>query len=183
MNSLNSPLFQLPEDATLRELLALPDPWLEDLRQLSWAFFRDCRDLLNREHFLNPTFAGSGPIGGADADLIVERCLIEIKTTVHPSLNAQLLYQMLGYVLLDFDDRFELEEVAVYMSRQSTLVRWTLLDLIETLAEKPVQLATLRQEFEEVVRRAGLQLTSTGLLASGRPVVLRFPPDGRRRRT
>ncbi len=40
--------------------------------------------------------AGSGEIGGADADLIAGGCLVDIKTTVDPRFRRnRLLYQVL----------------------------------------------------------------------------------------
>lgn len=171
--TVNSPLLALPDGAGVGEFLELAGPWLEDLRQLSWAFFRECGELLAREHVLNPTFAGSSLIGGADADFIVERCLAEVKTTIDPVLRSLLVYQLLGYVLLDFDDRFRLDEVAVYMSRQSILVRWPLQPFMEALAGGPVNIPSVRQDFEGVVRDAKLAVSLADLLASGRMVHLR----------
>jgi len=170
--TVNSPLLALPEGAGVGELLELAGAWLGDLRQLSWGFFRECGELLAREHVLNPTFAGSGLIGGADADFIVERCLVEVKTTIDPVLRSLLVYQLLGYVLLDFDNRFRLDEVAVYMSRQSILVRWPLQPFMEALAGRPVNIPSVRQDFEGVVRDAKLAVSLADLLASGRMVHL-----------
>ncbi len=51
----------------------------------------------------NPIFAGSHDVNGADADLIVDGCLIDIKTTIDPTrLDREWVYQLLGYVLLDY---------------------------------------------------------------------------------
>lgn len=166
----NSPLLGLPKRAGVGKFLDLADPWLDDLRWLSWAFFRECRELLAREHVLNPRFAGSSLIGGADADFVVERCLVEVKTTIKPVLRSLLVYQMLGYVLLDFDDRFSLDEVAVYMSRQSTLVRWPLQAFMEALAGEPVSLPVIRRDFERMLSSAGLAVSLADILASGRMV-------------
>ncbi len=177
--TLNSPLYALPEKAGIEELLAVVDPWRDDLRGLSWGFFGTCQDLLGRDYVLNPTFAGSGLIGGADGDLIVDRCLIEVKTTTAPALRSQLLYQMLGYVLLDFDDRYALDEVGVYMSRQSALVRWRVEEFLEALAGEPVKLAKARTEFEVAVKAAGLQISWADLLETGRPIVFRSPQRSR----
>lgn len=154
--AVNSPILALPDSSGVRELLTLADPWLQDLRHLSRAFFRAFGALIAQPHVLNPTFAGSGVIGGADADFVVGRSLIEVKTTIDPVLRSILLWQILGYVLLDFDDHFHIDEVGVYMSRQALLVRWPLQTFMEQLAGRPMDLATARRDFERMLRGAGL---------------------------
>ena len=100
---INSPLYELKKDATLADLLALgSDPAIDDLRALSRLFYERHGELTERAAIPNPMFAGNVDIGGADADLIVENCLIELKTTTKPDFERKvLLYQLLGYVLLD----------------------------------------------------------------------------------
>jgi len=51
--------------------------------------------------FLNPIFgAASSLVGGADADLFIDGCLIDIKTTKHLGLEGDNLLQLVGYYLL-----------------------------------------------------------------------------------
>ena len=57
------------------------DVAVADLCALSWAFHDRFADLLGRRAAFNPSFAGSRDVGGADADLILDGCLIDIKTT------------------------------------------------------------------------------------------------------
>lgn len=108
----------------------------------------------------NPLFAGSGEIGGADADLIAAGCLIDVKTTVVPKFSkTRLLYQLLGYVLLDYEDAYRIRSVAIYLSRQALLVRWPLQPLVAMLVGgKAPSLSELRGSFREAVlaARAGL---------------------------
>jgi len=105
-------------------------------------------------------FAGSGEIGGADADLIAAGCLIDVKTTVVPKFSkTRLLYQLLGYVLLDYEDAYRIRSVAIYLSRQALLVRWPLQPLVAMLVGgKAPSLSELRGSFREAVlaARAGL---------------------------
>ena len=152
--AINSPLYSLHPDATLGELLALPDPlWIEDLCALAGVFFDGFAELTTVPAILNPKFAGSRDIGGADADLIVDGCLIELKTTIRPQLRKELLYQLLGYVLLDYDDEYEIDAAAVYLSRQATLVHWDLQVLLGALLETDeLSLPALREEFRSAVR-------------------------------
>lgn len=50
---------------------------------------------------LNPTFgAASALVGGADADLILDDCLVDVKTTKEPRLDIRDFYQLVGYYLL-----------------------------------------------------------------------------------
>jgi hypothetical protein len=68
----------------------------------------DLRNLINLvtpltfrvEHhcLLNPTFgAASFLVGGADADLVIDNTIIDIKTTKEPRLQADHFYQIIGY--------------------------------------------------------------------------------------
>lgn len=50
---------------------------------------------------LNPTFgAASALVGGADADLILDDCMVDVKTTKEPRLDIRDFYQLVGYYLL-----------------------------------------------------------------------------------
>jgi len=107
-------------------------PWLDDLRALSWLFFDRQHDLLSSSATLNPRFAGSHDAGGADADLIVGTCLIELTTQVRPLAPAKL-WQLHAYALLDYDDRYRLDSVGIYLARWGTLIRWSLSEFVSLL--------------------------------------------------
>ena len=52
-----------------------------------------------------PSFDGSAFVGGADADLIVDGCLYDVKTTMKPRRGLpRSVRQLLGYALLDWND-------------------------------------------------------------------------------
>ena len=151
---INSPLFQLADGATLADLLALvPAIWIEDLCELSRLFAPHVTEFARQPLVLNPFFTGSGEIGGADADLIAASCLVDIKTTVDPKFSRnRLLYQVLGYVLLDYDDAYAIDSIGIYLSRQGLLVRWPLAPLLETLlAGEKASLRELRSSFRDAV--------------------------------
>ena len=150
--------FDLEPRRTVQDFLAIAeDHWLVDLRSLSWAAYDTLGDLLLRPAVVNPTFAGSADVGGADADLILDNCLVEIKTTRQPRGVGGWLYQLLGYALLDYPDRFQIRTVALYLARQSTFVRWPLDELLYTMAGGTVApLAELRGELLEVLKREKL---------------------------
>jgi len=173
--AINSPLFALKGGGTDRDdLLALAPPvWVDDLCALSRAFVPHLAEFSREPLHLNPTFAGSGLVGGADADLIAGHCLIDVKTTVDPKFaRKRLLYQLLGYVLLDFDDSYAIDAVGIYLSRQSLLVRWQLAALLETLLdERQASLAEMRASFRDAVTAgagdAAAAVVSLGELEQG----------------
>lgn len=149
-----SPLIFPSPKTTVNELLATAEShWVDDLCTLSWAFYDEHSDLSSQRTTLNPTFDGSRDMGGADADLIVDGCLIDIKTTINPKLSANWLYQLLGYVLLDYNDRYEIEKVSIYFARQQKLAEWSLESLLRNLSvnEAP-PLNELRRQFRDEVK-------------------------------
>ena len=153
-SDVNSPLFELGPTLSLDSVLGLPArAFIEDLGRLSSMFHETCGHLLADEATLNPTFDGSALIGGADADLIVDGCLLEIKTTVRPeTLPRDVLYQLLGYVLLDFSNAYGIGSVGVYMSRQGEIVSWPLAELLPQLAgAESADLPGLRRSFETLL--------------------------------
>lgn len=148
-----SPLVEPGPARTAHELLArVPDAWVDDLRELSWAFFESQEELVRgaREKALGPTFDGSLDVGGADADMIIDGLLVDVKTTVTAKIAAEMLHQLVGYTLLDYSDRYAVREVAVYLSRQRRLVRWPLDGLLKDLGATR-GLPELREKFAAVV--------------------------------
>jgi len=134
-------------DVRTTPLLAIAQPhWVDDLCALSWAFYARCGDLLARSQdvVLNPTFDGSVAIGGADADLALDHCLIDINTTVKPRIEPTWLYQLLGYVLLDYSDRYRMREVALYLARQALPLRWPIGELLPQKAAVEVEAGRVR---------------------------------------
>lgn len=84
----------------------------------------------NRCYF-NPTFGeGSIIVGGADADLIIDNTLIDIKVTKHLKLERVYINQLLGYYILSLiggindnpKDR-SIENIGLYFARHGKL--WT----------------------------------------------------------
>lgn len=81
--------------------------------------------------YFNPTFgAGSILVGGADADLIIDNTLIDIKATKNLKLEREHLNQVLGYYILSLiggvndnpSDR-PIENIGLYFARHGEL--WT----------------------------------------------------------
>jgi len=164
----NSPLAFASVVVSFRRnfLLDLVSPeWVDDVVAQSYAFYESQSDLCCRRAVLNPTFEGSRDVGGADADLIVNRCLIDIKSTLRPAVSRHLLYQLLGYVLLDYENAYRIREVGVYWSRHRVLRTWPLDELITKLHGEYVSLQTLRVEFQKRLRSASRAKKSSGFKA------------------
>lgn len=152
----NSPLskerFNSAED-----LLSVAEPSsLDDMRQISWRFYDGFSPLLELPHILNPTFDGSIDVGGADADLIVDGALIDIKTSKNRRIDAYFIRELLGYTLLDYSDRYHIDSIGLYMSRQGILFKWSLDEVIADLCPGPASsIAELRAKFQELMDSLG----------------------------
>ena len=138
---------------TASELFSIvKDEWAGDICTMSWLFYDRYQSLLSSQAILNPTFAGSADVGGADADLILDGCLVEIKATVDPKLTKKWLYQLLGYSFLDYEDALGIRELGIYFARQGVMLRWPLQELIDRLSDGwAPPLRELREQFQELV--------------------------------
>ena len=130
----------------------IPDDRVNDVAVLGAAFAKQYPSWHGEQRaILNPTFAGSLDIGGADADLIVDGCLWDIKTTTRDGGQGRDLYQLLGYTLLDYGDEYAIERVGLLFPRQNAKVDWPVSDLIEEMAGRDdLDLAKLRGEFRAI---------------------------------
>ena len=126
--------------------------WIDDLRELSFRFFDNFSQLISLPFVLNPSFDGSEDIGGADADLIVDGTLIDIKTTIKQEIKPDWIWQILGYTLLDYSDRYRINGVGLYMSRKGILFRWDIDEALQGLClGKPQTIDELRRRFRELL--------------------------------
>lgn len=79
---------------------------------------------------LNPSFGkASGLVGGADADLLIDGTLIEVKTIRQMRLDRRIFNQLVGYYILariggidGCSRRVRITSLAVYYSRQGLFV-------------------------------------------------------------
>ena len=153
------PLMQPAVKRTVEALLAIPqESWIDDLGEIFTRFYHRHHALLSKPHILNPTFMGSASVGGADADLVVDGCLIDIKTSTFPQMKAEYLHQLAGYLLLDFEDKLHIGSVGIYMARQGVLFTWSVPDfLCQLTGDDTISLIALRREFRTLcqnVRKA-----------------------------
>ncbi|MFI6432844.1 hypothetical protein [Rhodococcus oryzae] len=136
------------------------------VEQVSWFVVDQIRDQVQlsntglapvRSQFTRalpgPTFAGSDLIGGADADLLVDDLLLDFKASHKATtIVKQEVYQLAGYVLLDFPDELQIRRVGVYWTRHGVLRTLSTNTFFELLgAQKPIdQLRSdLRSELTE----------------------------------
>lgn len=147
-----SPLFVPKTKQNVEEMLDIPQaPWIDDLCAMSTLFCERYWELFLRPHTLNPTFAGSPDVGGADADMVVGGCLIDMKATIQPKLDPEHLYQLAGYLLLDYTDRYHINAVGIYMVRQGVLFTWPVSEFLRQLTgNDTATVESLRQEFRAV---------------------------------
>jgi len=93
-----------------------------------------------------PMFAPGYGVG----DLIVGRAVVEVKVHRDPAEYLQdYLDQLLRYLLLDFDDQFGLDSVAVYLGWQGGLLT---ADLAEIAQGAAVDLEAARRRFHTTFR-------------------------------
>lgn len=151
-------LFRLGPLADLDEILALaPDSALDDLCDLSKYLITTQGALLASTITPNPTFAGSSYLGGADADLIVGKRLLDVKVTTSSTIERSSLWQVLGYSLSDFNDAFGVDEVGLYFARHAIQIVWPMSDLLSLMAGRRIEVREVRSEFSSLLRTLSLQ--------------------------
>ena len=132
---------------TAADLLdAIPARLVADVSALAGAFVERHPEWQGLPATLGPKFAGSPDVGGADGDLIVDGCLWDIKATVQPRAKGAWLHQLLGYLLLDYEDDHAIKRAGFLFPRQQTAVHWSVTQLIGSLSGRTdLALTDLRQ--------------------------------------
>ena len=153
-------------------LNAIPQAWVEDVAVLAATFRHRHADWQGLPATLNPDFAGARDVGGADGDLIVDGCLWEIKTTTQRARGRWLL-QLLGYVLLDYEDEYAIGHVGFLFPRQGGCVRWTVPELVDEFSGlREISIADLRRELRRLLQpdtlNFGMSSTATPKAKPGR---------------
>jgi hypothetical protein len=145
---------RLPDGSARSLLEAVPDAGLKQLAALRGVMESVLLPAIASRRGLwapGPVFAGSQIMPG-DADLVAGGLLIELKTTTKkPSLGVTDLWQMLGYVFMDYVDGFAVTDVALFSARYGYLAQWNLDVLLPELAGRPVTAAALRAEFQALL--------------------------------
>ena len=152
------PVVVLGKKASLSDILSTaPLNLFQDLEELARLLVSSQSELFAATfHIFNPSFGiGSQILDGADADLIVDGRLIEIKTNVVAQLEQKDLWQLVGYALSDFDQLFPIDEVGIYFARHGIQIIWQLDNLIELLAGERKNFENLQTSFRRVLERRG----------------------------
>ena len=116
----------------------IDDEDIEDLRKLISLVDSDLFKT-NKVCILNPTFGeGSKLVGGADADLVVDDMLIDIKTVKKLTFSRQYLDQLIGYYILykiggidGMSNQNEIKKLGVYFSRYRYLYWYDINDIFD----------------------------------------------------
>lgn len=131
---------EIRSGTTLDSLLeAIPDSVVEDMLGLvhvaAGSALNDRRSITSRADVVpGPVFAGSALVGGADGDFVVAGTLIDVKATIRPEqISRPTVFQLISYVLLDFDDALLIRRVGWYFARQGALLEWSLPDWLEAV--------------------------------------------------
>lgn len=116
------PAYVVNDIRSQMKLAATPGPF-DRLRKLP-AAARIC----------GPVFDGSRNVGGADADFILGGQLIDCKATIRPErMSRAEIYQLAGYLLLDYSNAFAVTDVGLYLSRQGALIGWSVQEFLDLL--------------------------------------------------
>jgi len=155
LSAANSPLISLG-NAKAADLLTLATPAaLAQLAEIREVFETALIPRLAQRRgpwALGPTFAGSTLVHGADADLIAAGLLLELKTSVKkPSLGVLDLFQVIAYALLDFDDEYELDTLALFSTRYAYFAEWQLGEMLDELAGHEKSLPLVRDQFRQIL--------------------------------
>lgn len=130
---------------------------LADLEALGRIAARDHTDLreCTRLH-LNPTFDQSAALGGADADLISDGVLLDLKSaSTRRVVSRSELWQLLGYTFADSSNVFEIRKVGIsalrWRERWVVPIDWLMRELSAT--EEVDTLSRYREDFASFLAR------------------------------
>ncbi|WP_405968974.1 hypothetical protein OG496_55205 [Streptomyces sp. NBC_00988] len=161
-------LGQCAPDACLEDLLAaVPRSVVEDIRRQTMLAaapgpFLALRELPAHQRICGPVFEGSMHVGGADADFILGGCLIDCKATIRPQrLGRAALYQLAGYLLLDYHNTYTIDRVGLYLSRQGAFIDWDIKDFLGLLGAR-LPLPDLRAACHRALTATALAHTDPG---------------------
>ena len=124
---------------------------------------------------LNPDFGGASfAVGGADGDLIVDDCMIDIKTTIKGKPAGGQILQLVGYMILDSlhraaagpIERPSLRGAGLYMARQDVLYRWDVDDILLPGGMDAMKAVFLEEIAGDLLRSFEARLGSSMALAT-----------------
>ena len=128
-----------------------------DLVHLSGRFYEQQGLLLSTfaHAVTGGTLAGSADIGGADFDLVVDGCLIDLKVSVKRNITTAYLRQLVGYWLLDYEDSLSIRSVAILLLRHGHTHRFEMAELLPPGGTAPELRRAFREGLEQDAAAAG----------------------------
>lgn len=100
----------------------------------------------------NPSFdlQFSQYIRGADADLIEYKkegnYLIDVKTTKNNKIEKAWIFQLMGYIALDKEDKHKFKGISIYMPRQNQMLEYNIEEILQNYTELKT-IKELRNDF------------------------------------
>lgn len=164
------PLVVAGPDATLEDQLNLVDErMVDDVVRLAALFAQAQPQFLDPGLAVvcNPTFDRTEDLGGADADLIVDGTLLDLKTAKRPALDKRTVWQVLGYLLADTSDRHHISSVGWYFARHGLLWELPVGEFLRRLHGGDVDLGAARAEFADIVGARSDRAKSTSVQQDG----------------
>lgn len=140
------------ELSDLADALAAP-PTLADLDALGRVAWEDWGHLSTEASLhVEPGFAQSGALGGADADIIAAGLLLDFKASSQEGVvGRRELWQLLGYLLADTYDEYAIRRVGFAALRWRNSTYWEAGDFLWELGGGCRSLADRRREFAELL--------------------------------
>ena len=136
-----------------RVMEAIPDALAGDVTQMAKKLEGVFLGRMPKCVISNPILRHADLNIGADGDLILDDCLIDIKATVSAKVSQAMLHQVACYALLDREDRFRIRKIGLYMARQGALIAWPLPELLMLLGANDTDVGALRALFEKAARQ------------------------------
>lgn len=130
------------------------EPTLADLDVLARVAVEDNRGLAEaRQLVLGPNFAQSLALGGADADIIADGLLLDLKSTKQSRVvGARELWQLVGYALADTEDEYGIESCGIAALRWRTRATRPATDFLRDLSGTERPLADWRADFAALLQ-------------------------------
>lgn len=138
---------------------------IEELTALMNVASKNLLGQLEEPLAIAPTFDLTAPGDAqriaAEADLIANGVLIDIKSNLAPKTKAGLrpdilrpehLHQLLAYALLDQSDTFQIEHVGIYSARYGTLTTWPLQYAMDSTAGMSFDIAAGRDHLAALIQ-------------------------------
>ena len=101
---------------------SLPNAWADDVTGVAKRLDSAFSERMPERIVSNPVLGNPDRNIGADGDLILDDCLVDIKATVNPKVSQAMLHQVVRYSLLDREDRFSIRKTGLYMARQGHIL-------------------------------------------------------------